>query len=94
MTTVLNATDDALTRWQQVARATALHDALADWVDRAFERLDYFCASVGVMAPDQREFPSEEGPIAADLAPHIGDHANSIVERVLTLAVAGATAAV
>jgi hypothetical protein len=73
-----------LSDWLAAADGTGLHEDLAKWVDDAFKRLDYFCATVGPKAPKETEFLTD--PTSKDLAPLVCASPAKTVERVLDLA--------
>lgn len=70
--------------WQGEAVKTGLHEELGKWIGDALSHLDYFCAKVGPVAPQEKSLV--EDPVCADLAKLIAPKAKSMVSESLQLA--------
>lgn len=70
--------------WQGEAVKTALHEELGKWIGDALTRLDYSCAKVGPVAPQEKSLVDD--PVSADFAKLIAPKAKSMVSDSLKLA--------
>lgn len=70
--------------WQGEAVKTGLHEELGKWIGDALTHLDYSCAKVGPVAPQEKSLVDD--PVSADLAKLIAPKAKSMVSDSLKLA--------
>jgi hypothetical protein len=73
-----------LEEWQKQAEDTHLKCPLADWIEDAFQHLDYFCSAVGPKPPDANTFSTDLDPVF--FSSLISPEAKSMVKRSVELA--------